>query len=70
MVRWRRQLDLRQPADRGRADDERHPARPTGHASVQPQSTAYQWLALALFVLLALAAVALAIVVATVGGAP
>ena len=40
-----------------------------GHASVQPQSTAYQWLALTLFVLLALAAVALAIVVATVGGA-
>ena len=38
-------------------------------ASVQPQSTAYQWLALTLFVLLALAAVALAIVVATVGGA-
>ena len=29
-----------------------------GHASVQPRSTAYQWLALTLFVLLALAAAA------------
>ena len=39
-----------------------------GHASVQPTvHRQYRWLALTLFVLLALAAVALAIVVATVG---